>query len=169
MKTTINIMIATSFAIILSGCGATGAQFNTFVQPTKNKGLIYIYRPSYLEFSAMDYLVYDVTNNKPIGTLENNGFITYNVKPGSLTISISPNPSGGVMAAQFLLVDPNAIAMNNIMNNSNKLKNVFTINAKPNDTTCLRWSPSTLTKIPNKIVDKETCKKEIMKTKSSKK
>jgi len=166
-KTFFTITVSVLILLFLNGCGATGKQFSEFAQPTNDQGLIYIYRPSNFEASAMDQVVYDITNNKTIGLLKNNGYIQYLVKPGDLTIAVSSNPNIGHAIAGFLLVDLSTVAIAETINPSEKPKRVFTIKVKPNIITCLRWSASSISNTPNGVVDNKTCRKEIGKTRQS--
>jgi hypothetical protein len=167
MRTVIKVLMGVVIAALFSGCGATGKQFNGFVKPADNNGIVYIYRPSNLEVAALDQIVYDVTNNRAIGQLANNGYITYKTKPGNITIAISANPGAGHSMVKLLLFNSSTLDVAQAIDPSDKPKRVFTINVKPNKITCLRWSASTISDIPNGIVNNETCKNEIIHTKLS--
>ena len=57
----VNMVALAGVGLFLSGCGASGQQFNGFSTPKENHGLVYVYRPSALFGSGVYYDIH-VTN-----------------------------------------------------------------------------------------------------------
>ena len=78
-------LLSIGLMIAISGCSATGSKFVKPKAPTKNKGMLYVYRPSSL-FGAGMY--YDVrVDGKVIGTVRNGGYIAKELSLGKKTLS----------------------------------------------------------------------------------
>ncbi len=80
MKTTITKLVAV-FAIILSGCSATGPIFKEVSTAPQNQAIVYVYRPSALVNSAAapNLFVNDIDH----GPLLNSGYIPLQLSPGN--------------------------------------------------------------------------------------
>lgn len=172
----ITIMFGAIVIMGMTGCGARGNQFSGFSQPPKNEGILYVYRPSAVGSGGVKYTVYDVTNEKVIGTLRNGGYIRYKTKPGKIVISMLHDSHTAVAGANLaitlinspLINSPNYISpyyMNRIK--TDIPENIYSVNIRKNDISCIRWNASGDKKVPNGSVDKSTCRKEIAKTKLS--
>ena len=73
-------------ALALTGC-ATGPAFEKIADIPKDKGLVYIYRPSVMHGAALvPYVVINDLNALPLKT---GGYYTYFSAPGKVTISIT--------------------------------------------------------------------------------
>jgi len=83
MKKTILIIVYASFTIFFVNCSAKGQKFTTFQKPTKDKSMLYIYRPNSMVGYMVSYDIKDANNDhQTLGTLKNNGYIFKEVEPG---------------------------------------------------------------------------------------
>lgn len=106
-KKSLSLIIVLFVSLVLSGCGASGSQFTDFTKPSKNKSMIYIYRPFSTYGAGLSYSVYTgnkikLTENDEIGYLRNNGYIYKEMSPGeniqfkadyvnSVSLDLKPN------------------------------------------------------------------------------
>jgi len=102
--------------VLLSGCGAKGPQFSTFKKPTKDMGIVYIYRPSNMQGAVLSHTIKDKESDKLIGELKNGGYIYKEMKPGIKTIQ--HRSGSGVLAKNTIKISKNKIVC---------LKNYFTM------------------------------------------
>lgn len=169
-------MVGVILSIGIAGCAATGDQFGDFSQPAKNEGILYVYRPSNFRRGGVKYTVYDVTNNKVIGTLRNGGYIRYETKPGKIVISMISDSQDGFASVEIALIflqRHRGLTRNlDITGEADKHYNdmaffVHSITVRKNDIACIRWDAVGDQGVPNGPVDKSTCRKEIAKTKLS--
>jgi len=78
-------IVGVLLAIGLSGCTGNGPQFTAAKQPTKGKGILYVYRPSSLMGAGMHYDV--KVDNKVIGSMDNGEYMSIELSPGRKTVS----------------------------------------------------------------------------------
>lgn len=103
------VLILVAVPCIVASCSATGTSF-VYATPSSDHGMIYIYRPG--KSFGSGAAQYVNANGVRIGTLYNNGYIPYEARPGSLTLSINIKPNvgtvlfAGAMAPEELITIP---------------------------------------------------------------
>jgi len=129
---------------IFTGCGAKGQVFREFEKPKENKGIAYIYRPSGFVGSAVYYDIHvtnETTPDQIAGRLSNGGYV-------KVDLPIGENEIWG----------------------ETESKSSVTLDIKDGDISCIKGSVGIgffLGRPHLSIVDMDTCKTEIIGTKSS--
>jgi hypothetical protein len=81
-----SLLLLAFAALALAGC-ATGPAFQKVESVPKEKGLVYIYRPSQMGGAALVPMI--VVNNYSAVSLKNGAYYTYAAPPGKISIAIN--------------------------------------------------------------------------------
>ena len=91
MKKYVYIGVLLGIVSSISGCSASGKAFTKFKTPTKDKGLVYVYRPELFTGTVVHYSVYNKETDKPVGVLYNKSYFSKSLPVGKYTLKTATN------------------------------------------------------------------------------